>query len=111
MRSDPQRPPRHHGRYPAPRARLRAAFTLAIVKAAFEDGAPIRLRTIAEDCGFKHAQRFSNLLHDPAGVPATTTKNFERVARLIRYPVDQIFVDTTDPAPRLVKRNADEARA
>jgi hypothetical protein len=88
---------------------LRAQFIVAIIAASFENGAPIRLRTIAEDCGFKHAQRFSNLLHDPAGVPATTTKNFERVARLIRYPVDQIFVET-DPPPRLVKANADEAR-
>jgi len=104
----PSRRPRQHGRYPTQRLRLRASFIVAVISASFENGAPVRLRTIAEDCGFKHAQRFSNLLHDPAGVPATTTKHFERVARLIRYPVDQIFV-TADAAPRLVK-HADEAR-
>ena len=93
-------PPRHHGRYPAPRLRLRPAFIVAII-ATFQDGARMPMSLIAKDCGFRWQQRLSNLLHAPDGVPASTTKNFERIARMLRYPVNQIFANT-DEAPRLV---------
>jgi hypothetical protein len=112
VRSDPSRPPRQHGRLPAPRARLRPAFYAEIIAAQFEDGTALPMSLIAKDCGFRFAQRLSNLLRAPDGVPITTRPLFERVARLIHYPADHIFIETADPTPRLVKKaNADEARA
>lgn len=103
--------PRHHGRYKTARLRLRASFTLAIITATFADGASMPMTLIAKDCGFRHAQRLSNLLHAHDGVPITTRPLFERVARILRYPAEQIFVEPPDPTPRLVKRAmADEAR-
>ena len=111
MCSDPTRQPRQHGRLPLPRARLRRAFYAAIISAQFPDGTAMPMALIAKDCGFSHAQRLSNLLCSPDGVPITTRPLFERVARLLRFPVDHIFEAPLGPARLVKKANADEARA
>ena len=111
MRSDP-RSPRRHGPLPVERVHLRPTFYSAIITAQFADGTPMPMALIAKDCGFRHPQRLSNLIRSSSGVPITTRLNFERVARLIRFPATQIFVEPVDAAPRLVKRaNADEVCA
>lgn len=92
MRPDPFRP-RRHGYLPLARLGLHPSFVLAILTASFPDGTPMPAKLIASDAGFSHAQRFSNLLHNPAGVPISTRTRFERIARMLRYPVEQIFVE------------------
>ena len=102
--------PRQHGRLALPRARLRPAFYAAIISATFADGTPMPMALIAKDAGISHPQRLSNLLHAPS-VPISTRPLFERIARMLRYPTDHIFIETTDQTPRLVKNaTADEAR-
>ena len=76
------------------RRRLHPHFCAALV------AAPQLLGVISRQCGFTHQQRFSNLIHDKNGVPISTAPLFKKVALLIGYPSDQIFV--ADP-PRLIK--------
>ena len=107
MRPDPSRP-RRHGYLAFPRLHLHPCFVLAVLTAAFPDGTPMPAKLIALDGGFRHPQRFSNLLHAPDGIPVSTRPLFERVARLLRHPADKIFVEPVDATPRLVKRTESE---
>lgn len=96
--------PRRHGPRPQARLRVSPSFVVAVLTAAFPDGTHIPMRLIALDGGFSHPQKFSNLLHNAHGVPVSQRARFERIARQLRYPVEQIFVEPVDQTPRLVKR-------
>ncbi len=65
---------------------------------------PLLGSQLASLAGFTHQSRFSHLLHAVA-VPGSAAPLFQRVAKLVGFPPDQIFTgEFAVQAPRLVKR-------
>jgi hypothetical protein len=70
------------------KAQLRKPLSRAFLQKLIDDPSPFYLQSYI--AGFQHAQRYSNLLH-MATVPLSTAPQFERLAKLVGFPPDQIF--------------------
>ena len=102
MCADPHIPRR--GPLPAPRAALRPSFLVAV------EASPIPNWELSALAGNRHPQYLSRLLH-MATVPLSAAPLLRKVALLVGYPPDRLFVDDADDAPSLTTCGAPATEA